>query len=223
VNATTGRLTLGLVALAALWITVYWWWPAGEPPISFGESSDVVSPASAAPPTSLAAVQPMAQAPRAPVVAEMPGAKVEPPAREPEVRTAVIAPQFTIHTIQRGETIASISRKYYGTSSHASAIARANPFADPERLRPGRTLRIPKDPSNIQGIPTGEPPDEPPATGGQSREYVIRSDDTLSGISQKMYGTTRHADAIFQANRSILKSPDDLRIGVTLKIPPEPR
>lgn len=220
-NATTGRLTLGLVALAALWITVYWWWPAGEPPISFGDEGDVVQPE---PETVRQA--PVTTTPRVetapPEIVVKPEPRPEPP-RVVEPRPAVIAPQFTIHTIQRGETIASISRKYYGTSSHASAIARANPFADPERLRPGRTLRIPKDPSNIQGIPTGEPPEEPPTAGGQSRAYVIRSGDTLSGISQKMYGTTRHADAIYQANRSILKSPDDLRIGVTLTIPPEPR
>jgi tetratricopeptide (TPR) repeat protein len=49
------------------------------------------------------------------------------------------------YTVQRGDTLASISRKFYQTSSHWGKILAANPeiLAKPTDLKPGQTLRIP--------------------------------------------------------------------------------
>ena len=49
------------------------------------------------------------------------------------------------YTVQRGDTLASISRKFYQTSSHWGKILSANPeiLAKPTDLKPGQTLRIP--------------------------------------------------------------------------------
>jgi hypothetical protein len=76
--------------------------------------------------------------------------------------------------------------------------------------------------------------DEPPAGGGDGTEnpaapppeatgtttYVVRSGDTLSGISAALLGSTQRYDEIFEANRHLLNSPDDLRPGMELTIPP---
>jgi nucleoid-associated protein YgaU len=49
------------------------------------------------------------------------------------------------YTVQRGDTLASISRKFYKTSSRWGKILTANPeiLAKPADLKPGQTLRIP--------------------------------------------------------------------------------
>jgi len=49
--------------------------------------------------------------------------------------------------------------------------------------------------------------------------YLVQQGDTLSGISMKTLGSySRYLD-IFAANRDQLESPDDLRLGMKLKIP----
>lgn len=52
-----------------------------------------------------------------------------------------------------------------------------------------------------------------------NREYVVVSGDTLSKISKKMYGTTRHWRRIKEANPGKVNANNGIRIGATLTIP----
>lgn len=54
----------------------------------------------------------------------------------------------------------------------------------------------------------------PPAT------YTVQEGDTLWDISMKLYGTPARVQALFEANRDVLPSPDALRVGMVLKTPP---
>lgn len=49
--------------------------------------------------------------------------------------------------------------------------------------------------------------------------YVVRKGDTLQKISEKLYGTSRRANALFEANKKILGNPNALREGMTLSLP----
>lgn len=49
--------------------------------------------------------------------------------------------------------------------------------------------------------------------------YTVQKGDTLQKISTKFFGTTKKWKKIFNANQDILKSPDKVRPGMTLKIP----
>ena len=51
------------------------------------------------------------------------------------------------------------------------------------------------------------------------RTYVVQSGDSLSKISTKMYGTSRHWKKISDANRGILKNKTKLSVGQKLVIP----
>lgn len=51
--------------------------------------------------------------------------------------------------------------------------------------------------------------------------YTVRPGDTLSGISARLLGSTQRYQEIFDANRNQLNSPDDLRPGMELTIPPK--
>lgn len=49
--------------------------------------------------------------------------------------------------------------------------------------------------------------------------HIVQSGDTLSGISQKYYGTANKWRSILEANRNVLKDPNKLQLGMKLVIP----
>ena len=58
----------------------------------------------------------------------------------------------------------------------------------------------------------------------QSREkdytmYTVQKNDTLQKISQKFYGTTKKWMKLFEVNKEVLKSPDKVYPGITIKVP----
>lgn len=240
------KVAAGLLFLVGLWVAVYWLWEPSRPEISFGHGPDELASESSGASASSSVTTRSQSVPRLDQGVGTPPPRIdgaaqgpvkinktpgplpkEPAAREPlpgptppQPELAVIAPEFEDYVVQKGDTFAAISTRFFGTPVHAQAIVRANPLMDPRRLMPGRTIRVPKDPANIQGKPVA-----PPAKGeeGQASVYVVQSGDTLSGISQKIFGTMKHADLIFQTNRDRLSSPESLRIGQTLNIPPKPK
>ena len=52
-----------------------------------------------------------------------------------------------------------------------------------------------------------------------ARFYRVRKGDTLSSIARKFYGTATASQAIFDANRDVLPSLDQVRAGIMLKLP----
>lgn len=144
---------------------------------------------------------------------------------------AVMPPEFVDYTVRPGDTLATISLRVYGTRSFAAVVGKSNPFMDPNRLKPGRVIRVPKDPNNVQGkpLPRPEPSVEPKvakgaetAGAGESKTYTVKPGDTLSGISQEFYGSSGLGTFLFESNRGVLKSPDELKVGMKLQIPPRP-
>ena len=53
----------------------------------------------------------------------------------------------------------------------------------------------------------------------QARFYTVQPGDSLGAISIKFFGSVEHYDAIFEANRGLLSSPDRIRVGQRLVIP----
>lgn len=210
-DRTTGVFS-ALGVLVVVWIVAYWSWPASGPSVSLTpvetEGELVVEPE----PVPQPAPRPVSPRP-APVVIE--------PERETSPEPGgVIPPEFRPYTVQAGDNFDRISQRVYGTTRHGLAIARANPLLDPRRLRVGQVIRVPVDPSNIQGIPVGEPPPAPAET--RVIEYTVKRGDTLSGIATSFYGSARYVDFLFDANRDRLRSRDDLRLGQVLRVPPLP-
>lgn len=52
--------------------------------------------------------------------------------------------------------------------------------------------------------------------------YTVQKGDTLSAIAQKHYGSANKYNAIFEANKPMLKHPDKIYPGQVLRIPPQP-
>jgi LysM repeat protein len=93
--------------------------------------------------------------------------------------TATLPPDQTIHTVEAGETVSSIS-KQYGTTTNA--ILQANGLKTNTILSVGQQLLIPLPAAN---------------TSTPTVEYTIKSGETLSAIA-KRYNTT--VEALIEAN-----------------------
>ncbi|MBX3389469.1 MAG: LysM peptidoglycan-binding domain-containing protein [Phycisphaeraceae bacterium] len=214
-----GKIAAGLLCLVIVWIIVFWLWTPTEAKISFSTAdtgkterlADNGNPKPRLPPT-----DPF----------PMPSRKAETASEPKPVRPesgGVVAPEFLDYTVQPGDTFASIALRYFGSRNKADVIANANPLVDPTRIKAGRILRIPRDPANIQGKPTPRSPTISEEIPTATRTHTVVRGDTLTGISQKYYGTIRQIDFILKANREVLSRADELRPGQVLKIPPAPQ
>lgn len=228
----SGRIAAGLLILSAVWIGVYWWWPV-EPPISFAQTEAKStrdgsvhareSVRETPPPVNervAASTTTLAKAPLPPAIQLVPA----------DATAGVIAPTFFEDTIRAGDTFATIAQRHLGDATKADVIARANPLMSPLNLREGRTIRIPRDPANVQGQPVYKTADgntTPAAAPAQAspvamQEYTVQKGDSLAKIAKRVYGEERLANVIFEANRDVLADPSKIRIGQKLKLPAKP-
>lgn len=107
-----------------------------------------------------------------------------------------------------------------------------NPWRKPMKVassapvsEPTPAMRMPVQPEiqqEPQSYPEMEPESMAPASASVgSTAYTVQSGDTLEKISKKFYGTTKKWRTIYDANRSVLRSPDRVYPGQKLMIPSE--
>lgn len=217
--------------LLGVWVVTYWLYEPGPPPITF---ADAPPAAQLAQPRTAVPAPPPEPEPALPLV-------VVPP--KPVEVTGVVPPKFTTYTVQRGDTsLEVIARKLLGHARYAEAISRSNPLVPPTKLIPGRTvLKIPVDPENIQGrvvtvkttddqVPEGlrdsARPVPTPGPGSswpmQESVHTVKSGETLSSIAKQYYSAPNGYLKLYEANKDKLRSPDELKVGMQLRVPPGP-
>jgi nucleoid-associated protein YgaU len=132
------------------------------------------------------------------------------------------------HTIAEGETFSKLAIKYYNDKNKWTVIGQANPGVDPTRLKIGQVIRVPaleqhasERRDNVERLEAAKaeqpkPTAEAPAA---TRKITTEEGDTLGEISDRVYGTSRRWNDIYEANKGLLKSPDRVPVGVVLVIP----
>ncbi len=124
--------------------------------------------------------------------------------------------------IEKGDTLETIAEAKYGSARFAALIAQANPDAKASALRVGKKLVLPPKPEERAEAVSR------PAAGAEStvasvngqRTYTVQPGDTLSGISTKIYNTSRYVGEICAANR--IGDPSTLYVGAKLVLPDLP-
>jgi len=120
-----------------------------------------------------------------------------------------------VHVVASGDTLSEISATYLGSATLWRRIVDANPGIDPDRLEVGQELTIP-----VTAAPLAEEPARrTPARAPPGRIHTVVAGDTLSELAERYLGSAALADELYEANRDVLKSPDALRVGQTLRIP----
>jgi LysM repeat protein len=127
------------------------------------------------------------------------------PTPEPTPAPATSSLVAREHVVAPGDTFYGLAQQYGVT---ASAIAKANPNADPNRLRPKQRLIIPPPPApaastTAEALPAG------------TEIYEVKRGDTLSGIA-RAHSTTM--SAIRELNGI---TTDRIYAGQKLKLPPK--
>jgi nucleoid-associated protein YgaU len=140
--------------------------------------------------------------------------------RPAPVRRAAPAPagKIVYHTVAAGETLMSISRRYFGgDSSYYMEIARMNNISNPNALYRGMRLKI--DTGMAGGRTVVQPAPKPaptPAPTGKVVYHYVNPGDTLENISERYFGSTQYAVQIAEMNG--IADPANLQLGTKLTI-----
>lgn len=114
------------------------------------------------------------------------------------------------YTIVKGDTFATIAKKFPGVS--AKHIQEANPTVQPTKLKIGQKIQIPAGSASAPVNTATSAPDNNSVAGGDN-SYTVKSGDTLTTIA-KSHGTS--VKAIRSANSL---TTDKIRVGQKLKLP----
>lgn len=129
------------------------------------------------------------------------------------------------HVVGSGDTLQSICKRHYGDSSLDLALAHYNRIPDPDRLALRTRLLLPSAEVLMKTGPHSsavESSSQPLPTTIQPVEmatYTVQSGDTLSELAQKLLGSARETDRLYELNRDMLRDQNDLRVGIALRYP----
>ena len=140
---------------------------------------------------------------------------------------ATLAADDHPYVIKSGQTLSSIASEVYGNSRFWVAIQRENKGLDANHLKVGSKIILP-DISPLRPGPIATVADdiEMPAAKvtadikSDGKTYTVKSGDSLYGISKRLFGTGRKADALYALNKQEIGSDKSkLKLGTVLKLP----
>ncbi len=111
-----------------------------------------------------------------------------------------INPAYKTYASRKGDTFKSLAQRFYGDKRHEQFLRRNNEGLS--RLKEGQIVLMPC----VNGAPLG-------------KTYTVCEGDSLWKISKSQYNAGHRWKEIYDANRHVMKSPDDLSLGMELMIP----
>ena len=147
-----------------------------------------------------------------------------PPIPVPNAKTEPNSKGDVRHLVQRGETLRSICRAFYGDSGLASAIANWNSLPSANSIEIGQEISLPNRSALIilQNTASTEPRKSSkastPSTPSMGK-YTVQSGDTLSEISQKVMGSVQKTQLLIDLNKGVMPNPNKIRPGMVLLYP----
>jgi nucleoid-associated protein YgaU len=145
----------------------------------------------------------------------------------PELGSTKAAPVAgSQHVVRSGETFSSIAQAVYGSAAYYPHLIRANPNANPNNLKLGTVLTIPKV-EDVKATGPATPVGGVMKVGAAddvkidpARQHRVAPGDSLYKISLKHYGTPNYLEAIYEKNRQqIGANPTRLKLGMILDLP----
>ena len=122
------------------------------------------------------------------------------------------------HKVLKGETLSSISKKYFNNSNFWNEILKFNPqIENPNDIKENDIINIPTLPGASPVADTKEKQNVSQDMSVGFKEYVVVKGDSLSLIAKKQLGDERRWKEIQDING--IKDPSSISIGDKLKIP----
>lgn len=109
------------------------------------------------------------------------------------------------YTVQKNETLMMIAFKLYGDYARWKELANMNRDAlkGGTTITPGMTLNYAAPAEEFVWNPQGNP-------------YLIKTGDTLGGISQQVYSTVKKWKLLWENNKPLIKDPNKIYAGFTI-------
>ena len=120
-------------------------------------------------------------------------------------------PSYVTYTVQAGDTLWAIARKY-GCSITEIVAANSDRIKNPNRIHAGWQLKIPQSGATV----TGGTPDAVLPENKKSGIYIVRQGDTLWKIARKYNCSVAE---IVSLNRELIRNPALIYSGWELKVP----
>lgn len=147
-------------------------------------------------------------------------ARVSSPTSTKDVTTTV---DRTIQ-VDPGDNLSTLADRHLGSTTRWRELFEANrdQLAEPDQVRAGMTLRMPGGRATAPHRSPKQPSHKQHDRNRSEapRIYVVQTADTLSSIAQRLLGDRSRWREIYQANQDHLSSPDAIRSGQELTIPP---
>ena len=137
-----------------------------------------------------------------------------------------------IVVMKTGDTLSDIAAEHLGSARRWPEIVEANPdvITNPDAVPAGTRLRLPAEPYPIDQVVVQaqealelDPPERTTTTTTTTttagRTYTVVTGDSLYRIAANQLGSGERYTEIFEANKDQLDSPDDLTVGMVLKLP----
>lgn len=156
------------------------------------------------------------------------------PPADPVVTPPVVEedpPAPTTYTVKSGDTLERIARDLLGDRKYVSDIVKANPGLKPEKIFAGQELKLPaigKSTGTAKNASSEESKNAADASKSKAAvskvtntqlTHTIQPGDNLVKISKKYYNTGLKVNAIIAANKDVIKDPNNLPVGKTIKLP----
>jgi nucleoid-associated protein YgaU len=149
--------------------------------------------------------------------------QTQPVASPPVVPSAEQA--LETHTVASGDTLASISRMYFGDERYQGLLLDANPnISNPDRLNVGLRIVIP-DVAETAPTPEANVPridqNVPRDRGDAPKDtYTIQAGDTLYSVAKALLGSGSRWSEIYELNKTLIGTdPSAVKVGMILKLP----
>jgi len=111
------------------------------------------------------------------------------------------------YIVEKGDTMAKISQRIYGSPSHWQEMATLSGMSNPSRIFPGDLVYYTLDESALNFAKAND--------SVQRSEEQVKPGDTLASISQRLYGTTESWRTLWRHNDKI-EDPDVVQPGSTV-------
>ena len=129
--------------------------------------------------------------------------------------SATFDPEILEYTWRSGDTFVALAERFYGDRDKTQLLRQFNEGVS--RKRPGDAVLIPVFDRRSDDVVTTD--DAPASTPTDGTSYTVVDGDSLWVISKKVYDKGSRWEEIYEANRDQLSSPDDVSIGMVLRIP----
>ena len=134
-----------------------------------------------------------------------------------------------IHYVKPNENLYKIAKTYYGDGEKWPLIAKANPKAVRENGHVNEKVRlvIPADPDTIKKLEEAQAGGASLSSTGkllrpgvsEAKTIKVKPGDTLGELSSKYLGSSKYWKEIVKANKDQIKNANEIRAGMTLKLP----